>query len=38
MPKEGIFIRVLRGDTIKVGDEIDVALLENLDIVENRLE
>jgi MOSC domain-containing protein YiiM len=38
MPKEGIFIRVLKGDTITVGDEIDVAFREDLDIVENRLE
>jgi MOSC domain-containing protein YiiM len=38
MPKEGIFIRVLRGDAIKVGDEINVAFREPLDSVENRLE
>lgn len=37
MPKEGIFIRVLKGDSIKVGDEIDVAMRENLDVVEQRL-
>jgi MOSC domain-containing protein YiiM len=38
MPKEGIFIRVLRGGKILVGDEIDVSLRETLDIVETRLE
>lgn len=37
MPKEGIFIRVLKGGVTKVGDEIDVAFRENLDIVEQRL-
>ncbi len=37
MPKEGIFIRVMRGGRIKVGDEIDVAFRENLDVVETRL-
>jgi len=37
MPKEGIFIRVLKGGITRVGDEIDVAFRENLDIVEQRL-
>jgi MOSC domain-containing protein YiiM len=37
MPKEGIFIRVLKGGKIGVGDEIDVSFRENLDIVEQRL-
>jgi MOSC domain-containing protein YiiM len=37
MPKEGIFIRVLKSGVTKVGDEIDVAFRENLDIVEQRL-
>ncbi len=37
MPKEGIFIRILKGDTIRVGDEIDVAFRENVDVVEQRL-
>ncbi len=37
MPKEGIFVRVLKGGVTKVGDEIDVAFRENLDIVEQRL-
>jgi MOSC domain-containing protein YiiM len=37
MPKEGIFIRVLKSGVTKVGDEIDVAFRENLDTVEQRL-
>src|SRR6202142_4081158 len=37
MPKEGIFIRILKGDTINIGDEIDVAFREPLDIIETRL-
>jgi MOSC domain-containing protein YiiM len=37
MPKEGIFIRVLKSGATKVGDEIDVAFRENLDTVEQRL-
>ncbi|MGO9377640.1 MAG: MOSC domain-containing protein [Dissulfurispiraceae bacterium] len=37
MPKEGIFIRVLKGGVTKVGDQIDVAFRENLDVVEQRL-
>ncbi len=37
MPKEGIFIRILKGDTIRVGDEIDVAFRETVDVVEQRL-
>ncbi|HMK61561.1 MAG TPA: MOSC domain-containing protein [Dissulfurispiraceae bacterium] len=37
MPKEGIFIWVLKGGTIRVGDEIDVSLREDLDIVKQRL-
>ena len=37
MPKEGIFIRVLKGGVTKVGDQIDVSFRENLDTVEQRL-
>ena len=37
MPKEGIFIRILKSGVTKVGDEIDVAFRENLDAVEQRL-
>lgn len=37
MPKEGIFIRILKSGVTKVGDEIDVAFRENLDTVEQRL-
>ncbi len=37
MPKEGIFIWILRGGKIIPGDEIQVAFRENLDIVEQRL-
>ncbi|HMK55641.1 MAG TPA: MOSC domain-containing protein [Dissulfurispiraceae bacterium] len=37
MPKEGIFIWVLKGGTVKVGDEIAVSLREDLTAVEHRL-
>ncbi|HTZ18973.1 MAG TPA: MOSC domain-containing protein [Dissulfurispiraceae bacterium] len=37
MPKEGIFIWVLKGGSIKVEDEIDVAFRETDDVVEQRL-
>jgi MOSC domain-containing protein YiiM len=37
MPKEGIFIRVLKSGVTKVGDEIDVAFRESLDSVEQKL-
>ncbi len=37
MPKEGIFIRILKSGVTKIGDEIDVAFRENLDTVEQRL-
>jgi len=37
MPKEGIFMRVMRGGTIIPGDEIQVALRERVDVVEERL-
>lgn len=37
MPKEGIFIRILRGGGIKIGEPIDVAFRENIDVVEQRL-
>ena len=37
MPKEGIFIRVLKGGIARVGDEIDVAFRETINIVEQRL-